>query len=253
MLDRPDVLRAIAFEVVEDCREEGTRKVELRFAPSFVSEYNSMKWEDVLDGFHRGVQRALKTYPEMRAGFICIASRDFGPDEVAKVVDFYLANRASFVGVDLAGNEDQNPCRLFQSSFKKAIAAGANITIHSGEASGPENMWEAIELLGARRIGHGIACVKDPELMKYLAKNQICLEMCPTSNWITRAVPSYEEHPLPTALRAGVPVCINTDDPTVFGVTMHDEIEICLKKFKMTPAEIDACHSHAERASFLKR
>lgn len=251
VLDRPEVLEQVAFEVIEDCYREGTRKVELRFSPSFVSEFNGLSWDDVLAGFERGKERALAKYPDMKAGFLCIASRDYGVEPAEKTVEFYLRNKHRLAGLDLAGNEIGFPCRLFEPAFKSAKAQGARITIHSGEADGPENMWEAIELLGAERIGHGIACVKDPELMNYLAKHSICLEMCPTSNWLTRATPSFETHPLPQVLRAGVPVSINTDDPGVFGVTVPDEIRICREKMGMTAEEIQLCQQHASRASFL--
>src|SRR5262249_7977514 len=115
----------------------------------------------------------------------------------------------------------------------------------------PENVWESIELLGATRIGHGVAAIRDRKLMDYLAKHSICLECCPTSNWLTRAVPSLEEHPLPQLLRAGVPVCVNTDDPTVFAVTLPHEIQICREKMGMTEAEIQSCFAHADHASFI--
>ena len=75
--------------------------------------------------------------------------------------------------------------------------------------------------------------------------------MCPTSNWLTSAVSSFEEHPLPLLIRAGVPACINTDDPGVFGVTLQHEIQICREKMKMTQLEIDLCRDHASKASFL--
>ena len=91
----------------------------------------------------------------MNAGLICIASRDYGPENVDKTIEFFLKNSNQFIGLDLAGNEANYPCRLFEASFKKAQQIGAKITIHAGEASGPENIWEAIELLGANRIGHG--------------------------------------------------------------------------------------------------
>ena len=253
VLDRPEVLEQVGFEVVEDLWNEGTRIGELRFSPSFVSEFSGLSWEDVLAGFERGVARAIARYPEMKIGLLCIASRDYGVDAAQKTVDFYLKHQTRFAGVDLAGNENQFPCRMFENVFKKARAAGARITIHAGEDSGPENIWEAIELLGASRIGHGISSVRDPELMKHLTKHSICLEMCPTSNWLTRAVPTLEAHPLPIALRAGVPVCINTDDPAVFGVTLKDEMRIAREKMGLTEAELQLCEAHAEKSSFVRK
>lgn len=252
VLDRPEVLEQVAFECVEDCYREGTRRVELRFSPAFVSEFSLLPWDETLGAFERGIQKALRKYPDMKAGLLCIASRDFGVDEVSRTAEFFLKHQTRFAGFDLAGNEADYPCRMFESAFKKLRAAGAMITAHAGEASGPDNMWEAIELLGARRIGHGIACIQDPKLMEHLRKESICLEMCPTSNWLTQCVPRLAAHPLPQVLRAGIPVCINTDDPGIFDVTLPGEIKICREQMGMSDAEIALCFEHAERASFLK-
>lgn len=251
VLDRPEVLERVAFEVVEDCHREGTRKVELRFSPSFVGEESGMPWESILEGFSRGVARAQAKYPEMKIGLLCIASRDYGPEMVDRTVEFFLKNQAGFVGFDLAGNEVGFPCPLFEASFKKLKNAGASVTIHAGEATGPETIWEAIEVLGARRIGHGISAIQDPKLMEHLREKKICLEMCPTSNWITQSVSSFETHPFPKVLRAGVPVCVNTDDPAVFGVGITDEARICREKMGISESEIQLAYSHADASSFI--
>lgn len=251
VLDRPDSLERVAFEATQDCWNEGTRKVEFRFSPSFVTDASKMSWEDALASFERGLARARQLHPELKVGLVCIASRDFGPDAVDETVEFYLKHQARFVGLDLAGPEVDYPCRLFEASFSKARKKGSRITVHAGEASGPENIWEAIECLGAQRIGHGIAAIQDPQLMEHLAKYRICLEMCPTSNWLTQAVPSLAEHPLPRVLRAGVPVCINTDDPAVFGVTLPHEFQVCREQMGLTESEIALTRKHASEASFL--
>jgi len=251
VLDRPDILDRITYECVEDCRSEGTRLVELRFSPTFLCEKSKLPWRDALHGIWTGLERARAAFPDMQVGLLCIASRDYGVDDCARTVEFFLENQAQLAGLDLAGNEINFPCRLFETAFQKAARAGAKITVHAGEAAGPENVWEAIDLLGARRIGHGIASIRDPQLMKELAARSICLEMCPTSNWLTRAVANLADHPLPKVLRAGVPVCINTDDPGIFGVTMPHEIEICRKQMRMSDAEILQCADHARRSSFL--
>jgi len=141
VLDRPEVLERVAFEGVEDCWNEGTRKAELRYSPSFVSEYSQLSWEDALHALQRGIDRALSKFVGMKAGLICIATRDFGVEKVDETVSFFLAHSDRFIGIDLAGNEAQFPCHLFQNSFKKAIQQGAKITIHAGEAAGPENVW----------------------------------------------------------------------------------------------------------------
>jgi adenosine deaminase len=251
VLDRSEVLEQVAFEALEDCYLEGTRRVEFRYSPTFVSEYGGLSWIDSLHAFQRGLAKGVQKYPQMQVGLICIASRDYGVDEVDRVIEFFLEQFNAFIGVDLAGAENNFPCRLFEASFKKARSRGAKITVHAGEGTGPENIWEAIELLGAKRIGHGVASIQDPLLVKYLETKKICLEVCPTSNWLTGTVSHFQTHPLPQLLRAGVPVSINTDDPGIFGVSLPHELAICRHQMNLTSAELEACQKNAQTFSFL--
>jgi len=251
VLDRPEVLERVAFEVVEDCYREGTRKVELRFAPHFVAEYSQLHWDEILLSFEMGLKRALAKYPDMRAGLLCIAVRDFGTEGVARAVEFFLAHQTRFAGLDLAGNEAGSNCKNYERDFKKAIQAQAKITIHAGEAAGPENIWEAIEYLGAQRIGHGIAAVQDLPLVERIRRDFICLEMCPTSNWLTQAVLDLKKHPISKALELKLPVCINTDDPTIFGTTLPNEVKVSKNQIGLTQSQIDLCFRNADQASFL--
>lgn len=250
ILDQPDILERVAYEATVDCWHEGTTRVEFRYAPNFVSEFSGLPWDVVFEAFQRGITRGVVEYPKMQVGLILIGVRDFGPEQVDKAVDFYLAHETHFVGFDLAGNEDRHPCNEFESSFKKLKQHNVPITVHAGEASGPDNMWEAIELLGARRIGHGIACIQDPVLMKYLQEKAICLEVCPTSNWLTGAVKSLAAHPLPAIIRAGVPATINTDDPGIFGITLGHEVNVCKRVLGMSEQEIDLCFQYAQEYRF---
>lgn len=169
---------------------------------------------------------------------------------MARSVEFFLSHRNDFVGLDLAGNEGNYPCRLYEEAFEPAVVAEAPITIHAGEAAGPENIWEAIELLGARRIGHGIRAIDDPELVRALTSRQICLGAHPTSNWITQAVRQLSEHPLKRLIDAGVPTCINTDDPGIFGLTLPHEFEVARHTIGLTAEDLSGCQTWAERARF---
>ncbi len=251
VLSNPEILERVAFETVEDCWNEGTRKVELRYSPSFICEKSGLQWLEASQAFHRGIKRALAKFEGMKAGMICIASRDYGAEMAHQTVQFFLANPDLFIGVDLAGPELDFPTRQFEQAFAPAKNAGKRITIHAGEAGGPDQVWEAIENLGAQRIGHGVHSIEDASLLKKLREDKICLEICPTSNWLTQCVPSLEEHPLPKLIRAGVPVAISTDDPGVFPVTLPSEIELCRSRMKLTDAEIESCLRAADRSSFL--
>lgn len=254
VLDSPEVLERVAEEAVQDCYQEGTRQVEFRFSPSFVCELNPhLSWKDVLFSFDNGIQKALKKFPQMHAGLICIASRNYGVERVEETIDFFLKYRKHFIGFDLAGTEKGFPCRLFEKSFQKLRETQLNhpITIHAGEDSGAENIWEALEYLGARRIGHGIRYSEDPLLARHLAEKKICLEMCPTSNWITGCVRDLRSHPLLTAIRSGISVCINTDDPGIFGNSMTYETNLCMHVIGLTAADLKLCNQNAMQASFL--
>lgn len=251
VLDRPEVIERVCYEGVQDCYQEGTRWVELRFSPSFVAKKNGLSWEEVLSAFERGAARAVKELPDMRVGFICIATREYGSDAVSQTIEFYLKHASRFIGFDLAGSESAVPPKYFSADFKALRQASTKITIHAGEDSGPDNIWAAIQDLGASRIGHGISCIQDPELMKFLADQRICLEVCPTSNWLIGVVSSLKDHPLPQILRAGVPVSINTDDPGVFGSSMPGEMRICREIMGLSKSEVDLCLGAAQSASFL--
>lgn len=252
ILVSPEIIERIGFEASEDVFLEGTKKIEFRFSPSFCAEFGKLSWKDVLVAFKKGLARAEKKYAGCHAGLICIASRDYGPDSAAETVDFFLKNKNDFIGIDLAGNEEGFPCRVFQEAYAPAVKAGANITIHSGESTGPENIWEAIELLGAKRIGHGVLCLEDSQLVKELAKKNIVLEICPTSNWLTGVCKNLSEHPLPKILEAGVPATLNTDDPSIFGTTLPQEIEICRREMKLSQQQLDKMWAIAEATTFLK-
>jgi adenosine deaminase len=251
VLDGPEVLERIGREVIEDCAREGIDQVELRFSPGFVAEYSHLNWESVLNHFEIGVQNGLKKFPGMKAGFLLIGSRDLGLDSIQQTVDFFIKHSTRFLGIDLAGDETLFPNSNYAGVFKPLLAMKANVTIHAGEAVGPDSVWQAIELLGAKRIGHGVNSERDPKLLQYLIDHQICLEMCPTSNWITSCVKDLSKHPLPRYLRAGVPVCINTDDPGIFGVDLPHEILVCKNQMGMTDQEIAQCFANAKKHSFL--
>lgn len=251
VLDHYDVVERVAFEAAEDAYREGIRTLEFRFSPGFVCDLSKMPWLEALDGFEAGLKRAMVTYPDLNTGLICIGSRDFGMGSIERTIEFFLREQDRFIGFDLAGDERQYPNHLYRDPMKRVIASGAKITIHAGEAAGPESVWAAIQDLGARRIGHGIRSIEDPKLMDYLRENQILLEMCPTSNRITSAWPNYRTHPFRLCLEYGVPVCLNTDDPSIFGNTLADEIAIARDAMGLSDAAIQKSFETARRHSFL--
>ena len=155
------------------------------------------------------------------------------------------------VSFGLGGPEIGVTRSQFKPYFDKARAAGLHSVPHAGETTGPETIWESLRDLGAERIGHGISAARDPRLMAYLAEHGITLEVCPTSNVRTRAVPSLDAHPLPTLVAAGVPVTINSDDPPMFGTTLEEEYAVAARLLDLDETGVADLARAAVTASFL--
>jgi aminodeoxyfutalosine deaminase len=170
----------------------------------------------------------------LRMNFIFDAARQFGAEAAMRVVD--AARRCgskAIVAFGIGGDELRVETKEFQPVYDKAAEMGLHRLMHAGEIGGPEKIREAIELLGAERIGHGIAAIRDPGLMDLLAERQIPLEICPQSNFRTGALanllgrvnPQMEDHPLARLFRHGIPVVLSTDDPAMFHTTLLGEYD----------------------------
>lgn len=155
------------------------------------------------------------------------------------------------ISFGLGGPEVGVPRPQFKPYFDQARAAGLRSVPHAGETTGPQTVWDALRDLAAERIGHGIAAAEDPKLLEFLAERQIALEVCPTSNVRTRAVPRIEEHPMPRLVEAGVLVTINSDDPPMFGTTLNDEYAVAARLLGLGPQGVAALARNAVVASFL--
>jgi aminodeoxyfutalosine deaminase len=154
------------------------------------------------------------------------------------------------ISFGLGGPEIGVPRGQFQPFFDQARALGLHSVPHAGETTGPETIWDSLRLLGAERIGHGTSAVADPSLLEHLARNQIALEVCPTSNVATRAVPSLAEHPLPRMVQAGLLVTINSDDPPMFSTDLNNEYRIAAELLGLDEAGVAALARNAVAASF---
>ncbi|MEO7262770.1 MAG: adenosine deaminase family protein, partial [Jatrophihabitantaceae bacterium] len=154
------------------------------------------------------------------------------------------------VSFGLGGPEVGVPRPQFAPYFDAARAIGLHSVPHAGETTGPGTIWDAIRLLGAERIGHGTSAAQDQKLLAYLAQHQIPLEVCPTSNIATRAVPELAQHPLVEMVAAGVLVTINTDDPPMFSTDLNSEYAIAAELLNLDQAGVAALAANAVTASF---
>ncbi len=255
VLHSEEILTRITFEVIEDAVKEGIRILELRYAPTFVNEgHPSIDFERIHRAIVKGKEMAEKKGLPIAVGFIIIIQRIFPADVGARVADFAIDHKDTVVGLDLADNEQGFEPLPFAASFKKAKKAGLHITVHSGEDNFPgsaECVRTAIESLGAERIGHGVQIYKSPELMKFVRDRRVPLELCPTSNWLTNAVPSRAAHPFRILMEAGVPVTVNSDDPGVFDIDLVNEYELLSREHRLTREEFDRCNDTAAACSFI--
>jgi aminodeoxyfutalosine deaminase len=184
-------------------------------------------------------------------GWIFDGDTGLGLEGMRETVAFAIEHRPEgTAGVGLGGGETGIRRADFAPPFRAAREAGLHSDPHAGETSGPAEVWSAVRDLGAERVGHGIASAADPELMAYLAAHGITLEVCPTSNLCTGAVPSLDEHPLPKLLAAGVPVTLATDDPGMFHTDLNQEYRLCHERFGLGRAELAELARAGARAAF---
>jgi aminodeoxyfutalosine deaminase len=194
----------------------------------------------------------------LRLKWIFDAVRQFGAAEAMRVVDAARSCAAKeIVAFGIGGDELSTPTIEFRPVYDQAAKQGLHRLMHAGEIGGPEKIREAIELLGAERIGHGIAAMHDPALMDLLADRRIPLEVCPISNLKTGALDrqlrrkntTVTDHPLPQLLRHGVPIVLSTDDPAMFHTTLHEEYKAA-QAMGLTETELTQLVANSKEFAF---
>lgn len=248
----PEVLSRLTFEMVEDAFQEGIVYLEVRFSPLTMAG-ESLTFDEVMEGVIDGLRRARRQYP-VQTSILLGMTRTSDMETCERIADLARAHAGSgtVAGVDLSGDEAVSPARAFADLFQEIGADGRlGITIHAGEAAGPESVRDAIELLGAHRIGHGVRAILDPAVVDLVRTRGIVLENCPISNVLTGAVPSLDQHPLPRFLRAGVAATINADDPSWFDTTLNKEYYAALTDLGLTFEELHQSLRYAVQGAFL--
>jgi adenosine deaminase len=250
VLANGEACRRVARENVEDAKREGIDYLELRFSPYFMAEPHELAMAEVIEGVAAGIAEGVAA-TGVQVNLIGILSRTYGAEVCHQELEALLAYRKHFVALDLAGDEANFPAPLFVDHFKKGRDAGWRITVHAGEAGGPQSVWDAIQLLGAERIGHGVRALEDPKLAGYLAENRVPIEANLTSNVHTSTVADLDSHPLRDMLAAGLVCSINTDDPGVSGIDLPHEFGVAAPAAGLTRDQIRQAQINALETAFL--
>jgi adenosine deaminase len=245
-----DACRRVAYENVEDVKNAQIDYAELRFSPYYMAMKHNLPLAGVVEAVADGVNAGCRDLG-VKANLIGIMSRTFGQHACQQELDALLTQKDKLVAIDLAGDELGQPGDLFVKHFKQVRDANLQVTVHAGEAAGAESIWQAINELGATRIGHGVKAIDDPKLLTYLAKHKIGIESCLTSNIQTSTVSSFATHPIKTFLEHGVLACINTDDPAVEDIELPDEYKVAALNVGLSQEQICKAQANGLELAFL--
>jgi len=245
-----EACRRIAYENVEDARNEGLAYVELRFSPVFMASSGKLDPAGIVEAVCDGVAAGRRDFKQP-VNLIGIISRTYGPEAAWKELEALLTQKDQLAALDLAGDEANYPAELFIRQFRGAREAGWRVTVHAGEIAGPESIWQAIQELGATRIGHGVSALADPDLIQMMKENRIGIECNLTSNVQTSTVSDYPSHPLRRFLENGLLATINTDDPGISAIDLAYEIQVAAPAAGLSHAQIEQAKANALEVSFL--
>ncbi len=250
VLGDADACRRIARENVEDAKREGIDYIELRFSPWFMAEPHRLGPARVVAAVVEGAAEGAQA-TGVRVNLIGILSRTYGPEIAQKELDALLTRPEQIIALDLAGDEAKFPAKLFTEHFRRGRDAGWRVTVHAGESAGPESVWDAVRLLGAERIGHGVRAMEDAALVDFLRESRIGIEANLTSNLQTSTVPDLASHPLREMLERGLLASINTDDPGVSAIDLRHEFEVAATGAGLSREQIRQAQINALEAAFL--
>lgn len=246
---REAVMR-VAYEAVADAAGDNIRYLELRFNPVALALSQGFSFEEVADWVIEATEQAQSDYPIQVRLIVQIGRHE--PQYARQLVEIAAARQdRGLVAIDLAGDEVNYSISKFVGIFEWAKAQGLHITVHAAEAGPPLHVKEAIEKLGAERIGHGVRAREDLAVIDLLRKRQITLEMCPTSNLQTGIIPKLNNHPIYAFYQLGIPVTINTDDPSICNTTLTDEFEVTTRGANVPFRVLPQLVLNAARAAFL--
>lgn len=250
-LQSEEHIKRATYELYEDLAKQNVVYGEVRFAPSLHLQ-KGLTYEQIVEAAIAGMDEAKEKYGIDGGLILCCMRGD--NNEQANLDTIELAKKYLGKGVcaaDLAGAEALFATKNFEDVFAKAKELGVPFTIHAGEADGPESIKSALQF-GATRIGHGVRCIEDKEVMQELKDRKVLLEVCPTSNFQTQAVTGKTDgsYPIEKIFRFGIPVGLNTDNDTVSNTDIEQEYAWVLSETGLTTSNLIQMNLDSIKAAF---
>jgi len=253
LLSEPRDFYLIARAIARRLAGQGIIYAELAYTP-LLHTRRGLGHRETMSCILRGFEEARREGKCPRINFIYDTVRQWGSQaalETAELAAGDLAAGLPVVGFGVGGDELSLPARELEEAFALAESGDLRKFVHAGELGEPGPVWDAVEILGAQRIGHGVAAIKDAKLLEVLAERRIALDICLTSNVLTRTVKSFSGHPWLELIKAGVPVTLGSDDPGFFGVWLEDELEQAARTWNLEERFLRQLMESAVRYSFL--
>ena len=248
VLQNEENIEQATYELFEDLAKQNVIYAEVRFAPSLHTK-EGLKYEQIVEAAIRGMNKAKEKYNIEGGLLLCCMRGEDNTMSNLKTVSLaksYMGKGVS--GLDLAGAEALYPTSDYADVFKVAKANNIPFTIHAGEAAGAESIKKALEY-GAKRIGHGVRCLEDNNVVAELIRREIPLEVCPISNLQTKA--TGEKHPIEELYKKGIKVTINPDNDTVSNTNIVEEYKWVLENTNLTVKDIIEMNKYAIRGAFI--
>jgi adenosine deaminase len=250
LLQTPDAIERVAYEMVEDAARDNLRYLEVRYCPE-LSRREGLTLDQVIEAELRGFARGERDFRVITRVINC-SLRQYDPSTSLEIAERSVAHRErGVVAFDLAGPEAGRPPGIHKAAFDRAVQGYLGITVHAGEAAGAESVAEAIHLCHADRIGHGTRIGESRDLLEYVRDRRIPVEINITSNVQTRAVPQPSQHPVREYFDAGLKVTLCTDAWLMTGINLSDEYWLAHTELGFSREEIDRLILNGFESAFL--
>lgn len=246
-----EIVERVTREAIEDCAKDNIKYLELRFTPRALAATMDYPLEDVSDWVVAAAERAAQDF-DIQVRLIVSMNRHESVSLGERMAQIAVDRMEhGVVGLDLAGNEASFPATPFASIFREAKEAGLKITVHAGEWAGVKNIREAIEDVGAERLGHGVRIIRDSSIVSMAREREVAFEICVTSNVQSGSVKSLKKHPLHDLYHLSLLTTINTDDPGVSGITLTDEFVVATQELGLSVDDVKQNILNAAKVAFL--